>query len=114
MAFNEKLNNRIREALAEISGVEEKKMFGGVCYMVDEKMCMGVMGDEVMCRIGPDAYEDALEKHGCREMVFSGKPLKGYVLVDETACGSKKQLEYWVGLCLAFNKLARPSKKKKK
>ena len=68
MAFNETLSNRIREELADVPRFEEKLMFGGVCFMVNEKMCIGVVEDEMMCRIGPDAYEEALEKNGVREM----------------------------------------------
>lgn len=113
MAYNEKLNNRLREALAHLPAVEEKYMFGGVCYMVNGKMCVGIAGDELMCRIGPAAYEDALQKSGCREMVFTGKPMKGYVFVSPENIKAKKDFDYWIGLCLAFNKEAKASKKKK-
>lgn len=113
MPFNEKLNDRIREAMATVPTVEEKRMFGGICYMVDGKMCIGVATDEMMCRIGPDAYEQALERHGCREMDFTGKPMKGYVFVSEEGCKTKRDLDYWIGLCLAYNKQAKPTKKKK-
>ncbi|GEP95861.1 TfoX/Sxy family protein [Chitinophaga cymbidii] len=77
MAFNEQLSNRIREALAAVPGVSEKRMFGGICYMVNDKMCVGVAGDEMMCRIGEEQYEQVLERNGCREMVFTGRPMKG-------------------------------------
>src|SRR6478735_12404360 len=79
MAFNESLSNRIREALESVPNVEEKHMFGGVCYMVNDKMCIGVANDDMMCRIGADNYEAALEMPGCREMTFTGKPMIGYV-----------------------------------
>lgn len=62
MSYNEKLADRIRVRLAEVPKVEEKFMFGGVCFMVKGKMCIGIVKDEMMCRIGPDAYETALEK----------------------------------------------------
>ncbi len=114
MAYNEQLNNKIREALAHFTNVEEKYMFGGVCYMLNGKMCIGVVADEMMCRIGPDAYETALEKIGCREMIFTGKPMKGYVFVDESGFKTKKQFDYWINLCVAFNKHAKASVKKKK
>ena len=113
MAYNEQLNNRIREALAEMPVVEEKLMFGGVCYMVNEKMCVGVVGDEMMCRIGEENYENALEKPGCREMVFTGKPMKGYVYVGEEGIKSARDFNYWIQLCLDYNPLAKSSKKKK-
>jgi TfoX/Sxy family transcriptional regulator of competence genes len=114
MAYSEKLNNRIREALAGVKKVEEKYMFGGVCYMVNGKMCIGVVKDEMMCRIDPDLYEEALEKNGCREMIFTGKPMKGYVFVSDEGMKSKKEFDYWIGLCLEFNKKAKAAKKRKK
>ena len=89
-------------------------MFGGICFMVNDKMCIGVAEDEMMCRIGPDAYEDALEKNGVREMVFTGRPMVGYVFVNKNVLGSKKELRYWVDLCLKFNVFAKSSKKKSK
>lgn len=113
MAFNEKLNDRIREAFADLPKVEEKYMFGGSCYMLNGKMCIGVVDDEMMCRIGPDVYEEALEKPGCREMVFTGKPMKGYVYVSEEGIKTKKQFDYWINLCIAFNKHAKASKRKR-
>ncbi len=113
MAYNEQLSDRIREALADVPGVIEKYMFGGVCYMVDGKMCVGVVKDEMMCRIGEAAQEAALEKYGCREMDFAGKPMKGYVYVSEDGLRSKLEFNYWIGLCLAHNPLAKAAKKKK-
>ena len=114
MSYNEKLADRIRIRLAEIPKVEEKFMFGGVCFMVKGKMCIGIVKDEMMCRIGPDSYETALEKNGCREMVFTGKPMKGYVYVSDEGMKSKKDFDYWINLCLDFNSKAKASKKKNK
>jgi TfoX/Sxy family transcriptional regulator of competence genes len=114
MAYNEKLSNKIREALADLPKVEEKYMFGGVCYMLNGKMCIGVVKDEMMCRIDPEIYQEALEKTGCREMVFTGKPMKGYVYVAAEGMKTKKQFDYWIGLCVEFNKKAKSSKKKMK
>ena len=91
MAYNEKLSDRIREAVAHLPNVEEKYMFGGVCYMVNGKMCVGVVKDEMMCRIDPAVYEEALEKDGCREMVFTGRPMKGYVFISDDGMKTKKQ-----------------------
>ena len=113
MAYNEKLNDRIREAMANLPKVEEKHMFGGTCYMLNGQMCAGVVKDEMMCRINPELYEEALQKVGCCEMVFTGKPMKGYVFVSEEGLKGKKQFDYWISLCLEFNKLAKSSKKKK-
>ena len=114
MAFNEKLSDRIREALVDVPNVEEKYMFGGICYMVNGKMCIGVVKDDMMCRIDPALEDEVLEKNGCRPMDFSGRPMKGFVYVSEDAMKKKKDLEYWVRLCLEYNKIAKASKKKKK
>jgi TfoX/Sxy family transcriptional regulator of competence genes len=113
MAYNEKISNRIREALADVESVAEKAMFGGICYMVNDKMCIGVVKDEMMCRIDPDKMEEALGRHGCREMDFNGKPMKGYVFVDETGIKNRVELNYWINLCLEFNPKAKSSRKKK-
>ena len=113
MAYNEQLCNRIREALADQEDVEEKAMFGGMCFMVNGKMCVGVMKDDMMCRIDPDSYEASVEMPGCRGMDFSGKPMKGFVFVDEHGMKKEADFRHWIGLCLAFNPKAKASKKKK-
>ena len=113
MAYNEVLNDRIREAIADIPDVEEKHMFGGTCFMVNGKMCLGVMKDEMMCRIDPDIIEEALNKRGCRPMTFTGKPMKAYVLVSDDGLKTKKEFNYWVNLCLEYNVSAKASKKTK-
>ena len=110
MAYNEKLADRVREALAYLSDVEEKKMFRGVCFMVNGKMCICVSDDELMCRIGPDVQEEALEKNGTRAMIMRGKLLKDYVYVDANVLRSKTEFDYWVNNSLAFNKYAKASK----
>ena len=94
--------------------VEERNMFGGVCFMVDGKMCVGVVKDEMMCRINPNIYEEALEKRGCRQMDFTGRAMKGFVYIDDEGIQTKKELAYWINLCLEFNPLAKASKKKVK
>lgn len=115
MAYNELLGDRIRQVLQDKKvAFEEKKMFGGLCFMVDHKMCVGIVKEDLMARIGPDGFEDALKKKGVRDMDFAGRPMKGYVYVEPEAIDMDKQLEYWVQLCLDFNPLAKASKKKKK
>jgi TfoX/Sxy family transcriptional regulator of competence genes len=113
MAFNEKLADRIRESLVNEKQVEEKNMFGGVCFMVNGKMCVGVVKDEMMCRIDPEMDETVLEKAGCRRMDFTGKPMKGYVFISSEGMKTKKAFDYWINLCLDFNSTAKASKKKK-
>lgn len=115
MAYNEHLADRIRNVLHDKkTSFDEKKMMGGLCFMVDDKMCVGVIKDQLMARIGPEKYEEALEKDGCNEMNFTGRSLKGFVFVEPEAIDMDKDLEYWIQLCLDFNPLANSSKKKKK
>lgn len=113
MAYNEKLAARVRTLLADLKAVEEKKMMGGITFMVNGKMCVGVLKDELMARIDPEVYETALQKKGCREMDFTGKPMKGFVFIAPKGTDSKKDLGYWIGLALDFNKKAKNSKKRK-
>jgi TfoX/Sxy family transcriptional regulator of competence genes len=113
MAFDEKLADRVREKIVETNrNIEEKKMFGGLCFMVNNKMCVGVEKERLMLRVDPGNYETLLEKEGCRPMDFTGKPMKGYVYVDAIVLSTKKQIDYWVGLALEYNKIAKASKKK--
>lgn len=114
MAYDEKLADRIREAIAGKGDIEEKKMFGGMCFMLNGKMCICVSHEEMMCRIDPGLYETVMEKPGLRPMVHNGKTMKGVVYVSQDVIKSKKEFDYWVNLSLAFNKTAKPSKKKKK
>lgn len=115
MAYNEKLADRVREIIAATHDrVEEKKMFGGLCFMVNDKMCLGVEQERIMVRLDPEVYEAALEKDGCTPMDFTGKVMKGYVFVDAAVLNTNKRLDYWVQLALDFNKRAKVSKKKKK
>jgi TfoX/Sxy family transcriptional regulator of competence genes len=113
MAYSEKLANRIREALVETKKVKEKEMMGGLTFMVNDKMCVGIIKDEMMCRIDPAVQDTVLEKTGCRIMDFTGRPLKGYIMVDDSGMKTKKEFDYWIKLCLDFNKIAKSSKKKK-
>jgi TfoX/Sxy family transcriptional regulator of competence genes len=115
MAYNEKLADRVRELIAPTHKItEEKKMFGGLCFMVNDKMCVGVEKERMMVRLDPDLSDEVMEKEGCKPMDFTGKVMKGYVFVDIEALNTKKKLEYWIKLALDYNKIARASKKKKK
>ncbi|MES1220397.1 MAG: TfoX/Sxy family protein [Bacteroidota bacterium] len=113
MAYNEKLADRVREIIAvAYKNVEEKTMFGGLCFMVNNKMCVGVEKERMMVRLDPEKYDAVMEKEGVRPMDFTGKVMKGYVFVDLDALNTKKKLEYWMNLALEYNKFAKPSKKK--
>ena len=113
MAYNEKLADRTREIIALThKNVEEKRMFGGLCFMVNDKMCVGVEQNRMMVRLDPDKYDEVMEKDGCNPMDFTGKVMKGYVFVDADVLNTKKKLEYWIKLALEYNKIAKASKKK--
>ena len=113
MPYNETLADRVRAALAPVKNVNEKNMMGGLTFMVNDKMCLGILQDDLMVRLDPGVYEAALERKGCREMDFTGRPMKGFVFVDDEGTKGKRDLDYWVGLALDFNKRAKASKKKK-
>jgi hypothetical protein len=119
MPFDELIADRIRRVLDEKGTVfSEKKMFSGICFMVDDKMLCGThidkkSGDSVLlCRIGEKAYEKAIERDDCIPMEFTGKAMKGYVYVLQQGFKSKKDLSYWLQLCLDHNPDAKSSKKK--
>ena len=113
MAYNEKLANMTREVIALTrKKVQEKAMFGGLCFMVNDKMCVGVEKERLMVRLDPAKYEEVLEKEGCMPMDFTGRVMKGYVFVDAAVLTSKRKLDYWIQLALEFNKIAKASKKK--
>ena len=115
MAYNEKLADKIREIIAIThKKVVEKKMFGGLCFMVNDKMCVGVEKERIMVRLNPEKYEEVMEKEGCMPMDFTGKVMKGFVFVDADYLNTKKELQYWVNLALEYNKIAKSSKKKAK
>ena len=114
MAYNEKLADRTREIIAHThKNVEEKKMFGGLCFMVDDKMCLGVEKERLMVRLDPAKFDEVMEKEGCVPMDFTGRIMKGYVFVDIAELNTKKKLEYWIKLALDYNSVAKASKKKK-
>ena len=114
MAYNEKLTARIREALAHLPKVEEKRMFRGVTFMVNNKMCITAGDNKIMCRIDPAIHEEVIKRKGCETVKMKGREYKGYVYVSEEGIKTKKDLHYWIQLALEFNKLAKSSKKKKK
>lgn len=113
MAYSEELANRVRIILSALPiKLEEKKMMGGLCFMVNDKMCVGIMKEDLMCRLSPADYIQSLNKPGCRQMDFTGKPLKSFVFVTPEATDNQNDLAYWVDLALQFNPHAKASKKK--
>jgi TfoX/Sxy family transcriptional regulator of competence genes len=109
MAYNEELAYRVRKALSAHK-VEEKNMFGGLCFMVNGKMCITVGKDRIMCRIDPALHETALAKNGIKTMVMRGREYKGYVYVPEESIKSQSDFDYWITLALAYNNIAKSSK----
>ena len=114
MAYNEKLTNRLRKALADTLNVEEKRMFSGITFMVNGKMCISAGDDRIMCRIDPSIHEKVVERKGCRTVMMKGREYRGYVYVSEEGIKTKKDFDFWIGLALDFNKLAKASKPAKK
>jgi len=113
MAYSEKLADKVRQRLAGLPNIEEKEMMGGLTFMYNGKMCVGIIKDELMCRIDPAVHEAAIAKPGCRTMYFTNRPMSGFIMVDEHGMKSKEDFDYWIDLALEFNKKAKASKKKK-
>jgi len=121
MAYDEHLADRIKQNLKEKKAAySELKMMGGLCFKVDEKMLCGIHIDKkygdslLMARIGEEEYENQIEKSECLPMDFTGRPMRGYVFVTPEGFDSDKDLSFWLDLCLAFNPMAKSSKKKKR
>lgn len=102
MAYEEGLADRVRKILAVREDVVEKKMFGGLTFMVAGHMCCGVAGDELMLRLGEDAAATALNQPNVRPMDFTGRPLKGMMFVTPDGCADGRALRRWVSKALDF------------
>lgn len=121
MAYNEFLADRIGRFFKEKNvNFHEKKMMGGLCYMVNDKMCCGIHFDKkhdcdlLMARIGEEATEASLNQEGCMPMDFTGRPMRGYVFITPDGFDMDSDLEHWLQLCLDFNPKAKASKKRVK
>ena len=102
MPYSERLAKRVRGALEGRPELTEKKMFGGVCFLIRGNMCCGVMGDELVARVGQDGYEEALALQHVREMDFTGRPMRGMVMVAAPGIESEGDLTAWVGRVADF------------
>ncbi len=118
MAYDEYLADRVRNLLNQKQAVFfEKKMMGGLIFMVNEKMCIGVDIDKatgnsrLMARIGKEAYAEALKEKGTREMDFTGTVMRGFVFIDPEGFDLEEDLEFWIDKALAFNVFAKKSRK---
>jgi hypothetical protein len=102
MAFDEKLAGRIRRLLGDKKSLSEKRMFGGLAFMLKGKMCCGIVGDDLVARIGPDNYEKALEESYVRPMDFTGRPMRGYVYVGRNGTKTDRALKTWLDRSAGF------------
>jgi TfoX/Sxy family transcriptional regulator of competence genes len=114
MAYNEKLAERIRAKLAGVRNVKEKKMFGGVAFMVNDKMCVGVDKDDLILRCDPEMTDELLKKKGVRPFDLTGRPMKGWLLVSPDGTNGKSDLDTWITFALDSNKTAMVLNKTKK
>lgn len=115
MAYDNHLADRVREYLAEVQGieVEEKRMFGGLAFLVNGKMCINIGEDQLMCRFDPEMTAELSERPGFLPMIMKGRELKGYCYVDAIGFRSNKDFAFWMNLCLDFNEEAKPLGKAK-
>lgn len=102
MAYDQALADRTREAIGPRRGVTEKKMFGGVAFLLDGKMFCGVSNDDLMVRVGPARYAESLAEPHVRPMDFTGRPMTGYVFVGARATKSPNDIRRWVDLATDF------------
>lgn len=114
MAYNEKLAERVRGMLAKRDvTVTEKAMFGGLCFLVNGKMCVGVYRQRLLARLDPEMYEAVLTRKGCVPMDSTGRPMRGFVFVNRDGTNRGKDLEFWIEMALEFNPRAKKSKRRK-
>jgi TfoX/Sxy family transcriptional regulator of competence genes len=108
LAYDDLLAERVRRALAGTPGLTERKMFGGLCFMVHGHMCAGMVGSTLMVRVGAEAYADALSQPHVRPMDFTGRPMSGMVFVDPPALATDGMLAAWVARGARFTKSLPP------
>ena len=111
MAYDEGLAQRIRESSALPAGATEKRMFGGIAFMVNDFMTVGISDDKLMARVGPDNYERALKRPHATKMDFTGKPMRGYVFVNAPGIEDDDALAQWISDCVAFVRTLPPKKR---
>ena len=102
MAYDRGLAQRVREVLVGRPGISERAMFGGLAFLVDGKMFVGIRNSSLMARVGPERHQDALAMPSVRVMDFTGRPMKGYVYIDPPAIAADRDLRAWVSWCVEF------------
>jgi TfoX/Sxy family transcriptional regulator of competence genes len=110
MAYDEELAHRTRELLADEVGLTEKAMFGGLAFLLDGNMSVGISGEELMVRVGPDATADVLSRPYARIFDMGGRPMKGWVLVAPAGIKTKRQLHNWVRRGIQFARTLPPKR----
>jgi TfoX/Sxy family transcriptional regulator of competence genes len=120
MAYDEGLAERVRGHIAGLPGISERKMFGGLCFMAGGNMFAGIVGDELMARLPKHEHAEALGRPGARPMDFTGRPMAGFVLVDQAAITAEGALARWLDQCYAHaatlpakHRAAKPRRTKK-
>jgi len=113
MPYDQHLLERVEKVLKDknVKSIQ-KNMIGGLCFMVNDKMCVGIVKNELMARVDPGIYDKIVGKKGSHEMDFTGRPMRGFVFVSPQGIDLDKDLEYWIDLCLTYNPKAKASKKK--
>jgi len=113
MAYDENLQERISRILKSKKIIfEEKKMMGGLCYLINDKMCVGIVKNDLMVRFDPEIQDEIFTRNGARPMAFTKKPMKGYAFVSPEGIDMEVDLEDWINLALQYNPKAKSSKKK--
>jgi TfoX/Sxy family transcriptional regulator of competence genes len=113
MSYDEALAARVEKALRRHQAVTTKRMFGGLTFMLGDKMCCGIVKDELMVRVGPERFEEALTRPGARPMDFTGRPMKGFIYVGQPGLRRSAALEQWIKLGVDFvSSLQSPKRKK--
>lgn len=102
MAYDETLAARVRRATGHLADTNERKMFGGLCFLVNGNMLVGVSGDRLMARVGKDAYDEALRQPHCRPMDFTGRPMAGFVYVEREGLADDAALGDWIARAHAY------------
>jgi len=96
MAYDAKLALRVRKIFEDKAGFDEKKMFGGICYLLNGNMACGILNDDLIVRVGPKEYENALKLPNARKFDITGRPMKGWVMVSSKGHDSEAYLLEWV------------------
>jgi TfoX/Sxy family transcriptional regulator of competence genes len=112
MAYDVQLANRVRERLMHLPNLVEKEMMGGLVFMLNDKMCVGIMKNELMCRVPKDQHDILIEEQGARTMEFTGRPMIGFILIELQGMNTSEKLDKWLSISIAFNPHAKASKRR--